>query len=377
MAEPTQQHSRNIEPSSQKYVLVGTNFHNAEERQATSRYTRSKNNKDFPENVTLGFRSNFWRVFSSLTEYDNEDFEFKWLNRRWTFVSLWVVESNGVDFSAYLDEKHNVIVIFVLKLLDDEDPRLLRQWHFQLRMSEQDALQELFQCFRERSFFGFLSTFRHKLNLNALFTWSTPDQMPIGTPLSNVIALFAFYSFAMLVIWNIARELTYINISKDQRYFRQTLDDVLDIRGRIINLDRYFLTKNISNDCEVSKVARDMKGRFELTAKQSNFMPLIEAMERHIVTASQIRADINSRRLNTIVLIVAVVGLPLSLMSMLLAFNPDAVPILKDGMVTISKRSAAIFFGVASAVSLAVIALAYLFIELISSEKGRNSGRQK
>src|ERR1700742_2190856 len=98
-----------------QYVFIGTNFHNSEDRAHTTRFTISENSKNFPENVTLGFRNNFWRVFSSVTEFDREDFQFEWLGRPWTFVSFWIADSSNVDFASYLDEPKNVFVIFVLK----------------------------------------------------------------------------------------------------------------------------------------------------------------------------------------------------------------------------------------------------------------------
>ena len=153
------------------------------------------------------------------------------------------------------------------------------------------------------------------------------------------------------------------------------IGDVLRIRGRIINLDRYFLTKNISNEREVLAVAKDIRKSFALVEKQSRFLPLADAMEKHILTASQIRADINSRRLNAIVLISAVVALPLSLMSMLLAYNPDAVPILKDGMATLSKGDAVTFFAATSALALAIISLLFVLVEFFSGDKRKKRRR--
>jgi hypothetical protein len=336
-------------------VLIGTNFHSCGDGFVTQQYDRRRHAQSFPENVTLGFKSNFWRAFSSLSEHKTDQLIFSWLGRNWELHSLWVAESKDLEFSTYLDERTNYILVFLLKLLTDDDPSLVRQLHFEHGLNEQGAVEDLLNQIGENPFFAFLHNFRHKRGLNALFTWSSPEKTMLDAGISTTIAFFSFYSFAMLITWNIARKITYINLSESHGHFQENIQSVLRLRGRIINLDRYFSTKNIFNYNAVTKVSRDIANSFSLSEKKSDFLPMIEAMERHVLTAAQLRTDKHSQMLNVIAFVATAIGLPLSLMSMLLAFDPSVAPIIKDGVMIILSRRALLFF---SSVCLAALCIA-------------------
>ena len=355
-----------------KYLFVGTNFHCTEHRWGTKRYMRSADAQTFPTNVTLGFRKNFWRVFSSLSEYDTEDFDFEWLGQPWRFRSFWLSDSNNVDFSAYIEDEQNVFLIFVIESLREVEVGSIRQLIFAQGLDEQSALKHLFDCFRDQPFYGLFSVTRHKDNLNALFLWSTSQ---MTTTLPNAIAMFSFFSFGLLMTWQIARDVTDINLSIEQRYFQQNLEKILRIRGKTINLERYFLTKNISNDHNIKLVASQIKERFQLEKKQERFLVLIQAMEQHVLTAGQLQADKYSRRLNNFVLTLTMVGLPLSLMSMLVAFDPAQNAIFQKGHVILLSRSSLLFF--ISCLLFSSIAVSSIFLLLSEFQKDRRAPRER
>jgi hypothetical protein len=305
---------------------------------ASNCFTISGNAKDFPQNVTLGFRNNFWRVFASLTGYDQDDHEFEWLGRQWKLVSFWVADSSNVDFASYLDEQRNVFVIFVIKPLYTDRHVPIRRLIFDCGLDEQSAIRALVEAFRGRPHHGFLRVFRHNLELNGLFTWTTPSQL-VSIP--TAIAFFSFYSFCLLMIWKLAREQTHINIAVEKNDLQRQLRTVLRMRSQIINVERYFLTQNISNDRLTNLIARDIRDRFGLADKFNRFLPLNESIERHLQTAIQMRADLKSTMLNFIALSSAI-GLPVSFLSMLFTFSPESA-VIKAGSMLILVDSLALF----------------------------------
>lgn len=317
-----------------EFVFIGSNFHNYEDRPFTTKFTIEANAKDFPRNVTLGFRNNFWRVFASLTEHDRDDHEFEWLGRRWMFVSFWVADSSNVDFASYLDEKRNTFLIFIIKPLYDDRHIPIRRLIFDNGMDEQSAITSLIEAFRGQPYHGYLQMFRHRLNLSGLFTWTASSE-PVSIP--SAVAFFSFYSFCLLMIWKLAREQTHINIAVESRDLQEQLRTVMRMRSQIINVERYFLTQNISNDRLTNLIARDIRDRFGLVDKFNRFLPLNESIERHLQTAIQMRADLKSTILNYVALSVAAIGLPVSFLSMLLAFNPDATVVKARSMMVMTE----------------------------------------
>lgn len=311
-----------------EFVFVGTNFHTSESRINSMSFTRKETKHTFPRNVTLGFRNNFWRVFSRIEQYDKPDVSFEWLGRKWCFYEFWVATSDDIEFAAYLDNPSNIFVIFVLKPVDQEQYTHIRSLAFNRNISEQQAIGELLASLPDQNIRKFLSTFSHSLGLNALFSWSgnfNSEKIDVAVP------LFAFYTFCLLMTWKIGRDQTKISLKIENKHFRRQMVSILKLRSQIINVERYFLTKNISNDDEVKRIAASIKKRFQLEGKMRGFLPMNEAMERHLSTASQLRADDKISTLNLTAFVIAAIGLPISTVSMVLAVGVDS-DVIKEGV---------------------------------------------
>jgi hypothetical protein len=332
--------------ASPAFVFVGSNFHTFAPARSLERYEVSTARKTFPSNVTLGFRDNFWRVFSRLEAYDSEPRRLHWLGRDWELDSLWVAESRNVAFAQNLDDPVNIFLVFVLEPRSPVD-RPIRDLIFDRGLDEQSAVAELTATLADTPHASFIASFRHTRTLNALFTWDTP-QVRVLT--SVLVAFFCFYSFALLMIWKVTREQTQIPLVPKPHEFRKQLQAVLKLRTHIINIEQHLLTHNVSNDPAVKIAAKSMRERFGLRFKLQNLLPLNEAIQRHLDVTAQLRDEQNRTIVSAVAAFFAFVGMPISLMSMLLAMN-ESVPIIKEGMFYIAKGTFLYFIGVTAAIS--------------------------
>jgi hypothetical protein len=95
-------------------------------------------------------------------------------------------------------------------------------------------------------------------------------------------------------------------------------------------VQRYFLTKNISNAKYTEALAKKIRTELEIETKMDGFLSLNESIEQLLNTTDQLRADRKATILNVIVFVIAATGLPISLMSMLLAINDQTI-VIRNG----------------------------------------------
>lgn len=345
-----------------KYVLVGSNFHTSERRSPTAEYTKERDDKTFPFDVTLGFRGSFWRVFSSVIQYDHSDFDLVWLGRNWRYREMWVCESRETDLASYLDDPVNVFVLFMLEPLGDQPYEDIRSVMFRLGLDEQKAVDQLISALTGHSIGMYMKTFKHVRDKNALFSWTTfSDDVPHAT----IVSFVAFYSFALLMTWRIHRDQMMIDLHIDQKEFQQQIRTALHIRTQIINVKRFFMTKNISNNPAVQRIAGSCLQKFSIGRKLEGFLELNESIERHLTTAAQLRADAKSTMLNITAFLIAAIGLPISIISMLVALNSNA-EVIKYGSALFFKGSVSLFLFLSVVSSVALIALSsYVIFRLV------------
>jgi hypothetical protein len=169
--------------------------------------------------------------------------------------------------------------------------------------------------------------------------------------------------------WKISRDQTSINLKIEDREFRDNMLSVLHIRSQIINVERYFLTKNISNDPKIKSMSRSIKDRFRIQKKLDGFLPLNEAMERHLTTAAQLRTDSKISTLNVTAFIIALLGLPIAAMSMLLAISGENLA-LTEGLGLLADKSIIILAASVSIFTVIAIFLLAIVIYYIQKIRG-------
>lgn len=337
-------------------ILIGSNFHVAGVHEAVENFTASTHAKSFPSDVTLGFRHNFWRVFSELSEYEHGEVPFVWLGRKWHLVSLWVAESRDVEFTRGLDDPINIFLILVLRS-EESSGRTLHDLFFDHDLNEQSAFGALVSALSAEPVYPFLKSFSHSRGLNGVFTWESPA---VDVAPSVLVSIFAFHAYALLIIWKVAREQTNIVLSPSDEQFRKQLHSLLRIRSTLINLDRYLLTENISNHPAVKKLASSLRRRFGLRSKFDRLLPLNEVMQRHLEVVAQLRGDLKSTILNVIAFVIAAIGLPLSVIAAFLALN-EVAPVVAQGLSYAWSPSIRSFLVAASLLSFGLLGLAAAF----------------
>jgi hypothetical protein len=335
-----------------KVLYVGSNYHSYLERRPLSTQNVRSSRDHFPNAVTLGYRDVFWRVFSEVAQHFDQEVDIAWLGVDWTLSSIWVVESREVAFAKDGADPSDVLLVLCLRPRHGAMPNV-RELAFSQGLTEQQAVAALLAACSNPSTDTFLASFRHSRQMNALFLWTSA---PSRTPVATSVALFCFYSFALLMIWKVGREQAAIQLTPGSHAYRQQLTALIRLRSLIIDIERLLLTRNISNDPEVVRLAASLRDQFQLRQKLNDLLPMNEAIQRHLDSLAQLRADEKSAVLNLVAFVIAAVGLPVAVMSMLLALN-EAAPVVGLGISYASRWPVFYFLTATTALTSAVLLL--------------------
>src|ERR1035438_841022 len=96
----------------EQHLVIAGAFHYGMMPANALRFNSVNDSKTFPENVTLGFRGMFWRIFSDVTKLDAACNTFIWLDTEWQLHSGWITRSMKRSIDLYLDDSDHYFVIF-------------------------------------------------------------------------------------------------------------------------------------------------------------------------------------------------------------------------------------------------------------------------
>lgn len=349
-------------------LFAGANFHRAAAPAPVLRWASRDDYRwpegdnaetvELPRKVTLGFRQVFWKVFSRLVEVGRPDAEIEWLGAKWTLRSIWLADSNDVDMSVSLYDKRNMFVFFELRPHEAHPSDFIQARTFALGLNEQSSIRALLEavCALE-PYRPFLRSLGHARDFPGRFLHS------VRAPLTNVpdfVCILAFYSYCLLFIWQIGRYQEAIEIDDRSEESVHHLSEVLKVRASIINVERRFLTTNVTNDPELKAASQALRRNFGLRDKFIRFLELNESIEKYIATASQIAGERRSRRINYLIFLFTIVSIPLALIQALLSYNANNVFVADGFLASLFSVTFGQFIVGTAVVYLAMVALVHL-----------------
>ena len=279
----------------------------------------------FPEGVVLGFRAIFWKAFTAVHSGPVSG-ELMLADHRWRLKEMVVLESR--DARSRLGLSDDDLVFVVMRIECDGAPADydLNAAIFRARMNEQAFVGAIIAGLSDDPGLQWLNTLKHDREFPGRYILRHKPEYGTGV---EVLAMFAFHYFGLLIFWQVARDQVEITLSPDPLSMERNGADLLSLRQRIINLDRLFLTSSVSNHPELRALSRDCRERQKIEKRFLRLPELNERIEKYFEIVSQFAVQREQRMLNAVVLVIALLGLPISVMSMMLAMSTQAEVVVR------------------------------------------------
>lgn len=306
-----------------RYVL-GSNFHQANLTGAARSWS-SADMATFPPAVTLGFRGVFWSVFTGVHEFEVKEEPILIYDRPCRILKLLALESADATTRLGFSDPRNVFVVFILETLDPTEEVDLNDEMFTRDGAsigvEQQFVQQALNSLRPVTPDEFVPSLVHHRNLPARFIFALDQAVRNESLTASIVA---FYFYALLMLWQVEREQVHLPLDTPEDELASATRMLLRQRQKIINVTRLFFTTNVTNNPETQRVRKQVMTRFGLERRFSRLPPIIESIERYYEVRTQALLQHQSEKLNRIAMAIALLGLPISVISMLLAIDTRA-----------------------------------------------------
>ncbi|MBN2404109.1 MAG: hypothetical protein JXE06_00860 [Coriobacteriia bacterium] len=273
--------------------------------------------RDEPEFMTNGFRIVFRRVFSRVFHVEHEPIAISWMG-----LDLHVLEGYilHVDDSV-MEGLERESYVTVLKLgVDgplDEAKRQAIDYRHAVGMSDAAVFDELRIQLIDTAYERYVARLEYvKPDLKLRF-----DQAP--SRVGSVVPLvLGFYLFGLLTLHRIDRAQVAIQLpTAEDGYDGATMRQIAELRVRITNVNRYFLTTNRSVSADVKEFCKDLAERLDLQRRYERQAQLNRNLERHLDNISQLAQAEAAELTNRKLMFITLLGVPIALFSALAAFS--------------------------------------------------------
>lgn len=280
---------------------------------------------EFPAGVVLGFRAIFWKAFTAVHSRSVSG-ELVLVGHRWLLREMVILESREARRRLGLNDDD---LVFVAMRIDCEGAPAdydLNAAIFRAGMNEQAFVAAIIAGLSGQPGLHWFNTLKHDRDFPGRYILKHKEGYGTGP---DVLAMLAFHYFGLLILWQVARDQIDITLSPDRLSMDRNGADLLALRERIINLDRLFLTSSISNHPQLRALSRDCRERQNIRERFTRLPELNERIEKYFEIVGQFAVQREQRMLNAIVLVIALLGLPVSVMSMMLAMSTQAEVVVR------------------------------------------------
>ena len=309
----------------------------------------------FPAGVVLGFRAIFWKAFTAVYSRPVEG-QLMLAGNTWSLKALVLLESR--DACSRLGLGDDNLVVAALRIECDALPAEydLNGAIFAAGMNEQAFLAAVVAGLADDPGLHWLNSLKHERDLPGRYIFRHDPGYGTG---AETLAMFAFHYLGLLIFWQVARDQVEIALSSDPLMMERSSADLLSLRKRIINLDRLFLTSSVSNHPELGPLSKACRERLQIERRFLRLPELNERIEKYFEIVGQFAVQREQRMLNAIVLVIALLGLPVSVMSMMLAMSTQAEVVVRPDRLfgTLSVQAFLIASLVGSGVALGSLAV--------------------
>lgn len=272
-----------------------------------------------PERVTLGFRQVFWKCFSRIRASQYDDVEIDWLGRHFRLEAAIFYESMG---TALAETEGDLFIASFVVTLPDEEAVSFHGVRAAAGLNEQETIFALLAALPASLRQGLTDRLKHSLDFPGLSVFQVPAGCQLDIQTDAI--LYGFFYWAKLLLWRVRRDQADINISIRQKNFKDAIFLTAIQRSRLINIKRFQLTSNISNDPEAGVLAREMKKSLNLEAEYQNDEELNTLFENHLAALEKLFSEENRRRVEVGVAVFSFIAVPFTVLGALLTLNTDA-----------------------------------------------------
>ncbi len=339
-------------------VYVATNFHTGVVPRTGLVHRKAE--FTIPATATLGFKGVFWSVFDEVFTKDDIGIDVRIGGTVCRVESVEIFVVKHLNFPCITDVQTRYLVLIAMETDTEDAGSTINNNMFSSGLNEQGFVKEVLDTVSANPGLEWIKSFRHDRDFPARLLYSHDGAVP-----ANASAYAAFYFFGNLLLWQVERELSYLDIRFKGDAIHDISKNMLKIEQKIANLNRWTLTVNISNDPAVKAFTAEIRKKLGLKNKFDRLPALTEYINNYLTRATGIRRDKYTQRLATAASVIALLGIPIGFIAMVLAINPASI-IVSDGMAALLSLSLLMSLGPLGIVALiAALLIAVLMSVLI------------
>jgi hypothetical protein len=293
--------------SKQLHVLVSYRSFNAQVKES-ARHTASSSPLT---DMTQIFRMNFWQVFDTIYVYNVEPAAVQYMNVSCTLTRVRLFYSGKTRLNRTEDDDY--ILYYTLSLpetLAASGEAAVTTIATESLSAKEDVLR---QAQMARLVDGLRSGYKgHSAWISEDFDPSFADE---------VAALAAFYFYAFILMLRIERHQITADITPQLDVNPAIHNHIISQRIRLINLERYFLTQDRTNNAFLKEICTRLEKKYRLLQRYERASARHSAFEHHMDNTSK---ALNSQRvssLSNMIALLTITSIPLAAMQLLFGIN--------------------------------------------------------
>jgi len=263
------------------------------------------------DDMTQIFRMNFWEVFSSIRIYNQSPSEVNYIGVRSGLSRIHIYYSDENKLNETEDD--DFILYYTLPIegyLTEEENRRLTQNTSQTLDAREDVL-------RQAGMGAFLGGLEAEIKGHT--AWVS-DQVEVGIS-EEIAAISAYYFYAFILLLRIERNQITADITPHIDASHRANRQVIKQRIRLINLERYFLTEDRTNNTYLKSICIKLEKKYRLHDKYQRAVARHSAFEHHMDNTSKILQSEKVSSLTNMISLLTIVSIPLVAMQVLFGIN--------------------------------------------------------
>lgn len=293
--------------------------------------------QNLPAHATLGFRLIHSKVFSNASILD-VNHPVILLGCKSTIKSISVFVSGPEQLDA--TEPNDIILVLDIATMEDKNLKnSFQEARNRFAITEQHIAEILRRKLRNIED-GVLASITYEGRPG--YSLYTPTN---GESLKDISAYCAFYYYGWLIFQRLEREQATVALSIDNKKASEQLKRITQMRIKILNLSRYFLTMNRSTNEKIQHECDNMLKHYRLKERYNRHLSLHDSFEKHLGNIVSIADSERYAISKKMYRIIAFFGVPLGAFSALLAIQLGSDVFVKPFDIVQNKKVWLLFLG--------------------------------
>jgi hypothetical protein len=139
----------------------------------------------------------------------------------------------------------------------------------------------------------------------------------------TVACISAFYFYGWILALRVERNQLLQDITPQIRAGDEAVGEIIEQRMRLLNLDRYFLLGDRTNNSFLKEICVELSDKYKLDKRYKRTSERHVAFENHMINTSTALQSQRAASLTKLVFLLTVLSVPLAAMQVLFGINPD------------------------------------------------------